>query len=82
VLHARPESGELDYLEGLLIGYRGYDRRGAEPHFAFGHGLSYTGWTYDSIAATRVRGGAARWCRPTSNCPTTTRRGRCACWPR
>src|SRR4029077_9811571 len=45
-----PEAGDLVYHEGLLVGYRGYDRAGTEPHFAFGHGLGYTDWTYESIA--------------------------------
>ena len=31
VLHSHQDAGELNYAEGLLIGYRGYDRRGAEP---------------------------------------------------
>jgi len=51
VLRARPEAGDLVYREGLLVGYRGYDRSGTEPHFAFGHGLGYTEWTYESLAA-------------------------------
>jgi beta-glucosidase len=50
VLRAHPEAGELVYREGLLVGYRGYDRTGTEPHFAFGHGLGYTDWEYESIA--------------------------------
>ncbi len=33
---------ELPYSEGLLIGYRSYDRRGVEPQAAFGFGLGYT----------------------------------------
>ncbi len=49
VLRARPDAGDLVYREGLLVGYRGYDRAGTEPHFAFGHGLGYTEWTYESL---------------------------------
>jgi beta-glucosidase len=49
VLRARPDAGDLVYREGLLVGYRGYDRTGTEPHFAFGHGLGYTEWTYESL---------------------------------
>ena len=49
VLHAHPEAGDLVYKEGLLVGYRGYDRSGIDPHFAFGHGLGYTDWTYEAI---------------------------------
>jgi beta-glucosidase len=36
------ELGELEYCDGVFPGYRGYLRRGISPHFAFGHGLSYS----------------------------------------
>jgi beta-glucosidase len=49
VLHAEPQAGDLVYAEGLLVGYRGYDRREIEPLFCFGHGLGYTDWTYESM---------------------------------
>ena len=51
VLHATPDGGRLEYREGLLIGYRGYDHAGTRPRFAFGHGLGYTTWAYESAAA-------------------------------
>ena len=51
VLHSVPEQGRLEYAEGLLIGYRGYDQAGRVPRFAFGHGLGYTTWDYLSVAA-------------------------------
>jgi beta-glucosidase len=51
VLHARPRSGALAYAEGLLVGYRGYDRRGTEPLFPFGHGLGYTAWEYEAMTS-------------------------------
>jgi beta-glucosidase len=51
VLHAVPDAGGLEYREGLLIGYRGYDRAGTKPRFPFGHGLGYTTWAYESAAA-------------------------------
>ncbi|HEY7323801.1 MAG TPA: glycoside hydrolase family 3 C-terminal domain-containing protein, partial [Streptosporangiaceae bacterium] len=54
VLHAKPaEDGTLDYAEGLLIGYRGYDAAGLEPAYPFGHGLGYTTWAYDSLDCAR-----------------------------
>ena len=49
VLHAQPEAGSLPYSEGLLVGYRGFDRKGTDPLFSFGHGLGYTDWTYESL---------------------------------
>ncbi len=49
VLRAYPEAGDLIYAEGLLVGYRGYDRSDVEPLFCFGHGLGYTDWTYESL---------------------------------
>ncbi len=53
VLHAKPKGGALTYSEGLLVGYRGYDRDEREPLFCFGHGLGYTEWSYDSLALER-----------------------------
>jgi beta-glucosidase len=46
VLAAEPHFGKLEYSEGLLVGYRGYDRAGTDPLFCFGHGLGYTEWEY------------------------------------
>ena len=54
VLHAVPENGRLSYDEGLLIGYRGYDAAGTCPLFAFGHGLGYTSWAYESLTADQA----------------------------
>lgn len=50
VLDAHPKAGDLVYAEGLLVGYRGYDRSGTDPLFCFGHGLGYTDWSYESLA--------------------------------
>ena len=56
-LHALPSGGELPYAEALLVGYRGYDHAGVEPLFAFGHGLGYTTWAYESLVAAPARAG-------------------------
>jgi beta-glucosidase len=50
VLHSVPDQDRLEYTEGLLIGYRGYDQAERAPRFAFGHGLGYTTWEYLSAA--------------------------------
>ncbi|WP_285778267.1 glycoside hydrolase family 3 C-terminal domain-containing protein [Microtetraspora sp. NBRC 13810] len=51
VLDVTPADGALSYDEGVFIGYRGWERLGRTPAFWFGHGLGYTTWSYDEIAA-------------------------------
>ncbi len=50
VLRAQPDNGTLVYSEGLLVGYRGFDRSGTAPLYPFGHGLGYANWAYQSIS--------------------------------
>lgn len=52
VLRVVPRDGVVEYDEGLFIGYRAWDRAGTPPRYAFGHGLGYTSWRYDDLAAT------------------------------
>jgi beta-glucosidase len=40
---------ELEYREGVNLGYRGFDAAGIEPRFAFGHGLGYTSFEFESL---------------------------------
>ena len=56
VLHAVPRDGQLRYSEGLLIGYRGFDRAGTSPRFPFGHGLGYTSWALESARPAMAPG--------------------------
>jgi beta-glucosidase len=51
VLDTTPAGGVLRYDEGVFIGYRGWERTGVAPRYAFGHGLGYTTWTYEQISA-------------------------------
>ena len=49
----------VEYKEGLYVGYRWADKYDVEPLFAFGHGLSYTDFTYgDAKAKASVKSGA------------------------
>lgn len=40
------ETKEVHYQEGLFVGYRYLDAYKIEPEFCFGHGLSYTSFSY------------------------------------
>lgn len=42
----------IDYAEGADVGYRWFARRGHEPMFAFGHGLSYTRFDYHDLVVS------------------------------
>lgn len=39
----------VEYREGVMVGYRYYDTEKTDILFPFGHGLSYTSFTYDDL---------------------------------
>ncbi len=55
--HFPGQDGSVSYEEGLLVGYRHYDTRGVDPRWCFGHGLSYTTFTYSALTVEEAAGG-------------------------
>jgi beta-glucosidase len=53
------DDNRVRYAEGVFVGYRGYERNGTQPQFAFGHGLSYTTFVYRDLQV-KARPAAAR----------------------
>lgn len=65
---------DLEYKEGLLVGYRWHDTRKVKPLFAFGHGLSYTTFDYGkprASAKTLNRDGSITISVPVTNTGAT-----------
>ncbi len=52
VIDVTPVDGKVEYSEGVHIGYRAWLRSGMSPAYPFGHGLGYTTWAIDDVAAT------------------------------
>ncbi len=41
--------GEVEYKEGILVGYRYFDTKNVEPEFPFGFGMSYTTFAFSNL---------------------------------
>ena len=89
ILDTTPVAGIVAYDEGVFIGYRGWDRGTVAPRYAFGHGLGYTTWNYESMSvdgqrvAVTVRNTGSRSGREVVQCyasPTTADAARPRRW--
>ena len=52
--HYPGENLEVDYAEGIYVGYRYFDTKSVEPAFPFGFGLSYTKFGYSDLKVAHV----------------------------
>ncbi len=50
---------QVDYKEGVFVGYRGYEKNGVKPLFPFGYGLSYTTFKYSNLSIKPINSGAS-----------------------
>nr|WP_238319376.1 glycoside hydrolase family 3 C-terminal domain-containing protein [Bacteroides propionicifaciens] len=52
-LNAYPGGDDVEYKEGLFVGYRWLDKHNIKPLFSFGHGLSYTSFSFGKAIADK-----------------------------
>lgn len=50
-VNGTPTLYDVIYQEGARVGYRWFEDQKLPPLFAFGHGLSYTGFAYENLKA-------------------------------
>lgn len=51
--HYPGENLQVDYAEGIYVGYRYFDKQKIAPLFPFGYGLSYTKFDYSDLKLSR-----------------------------
>jgi beta-glucosidase len=54
--HYPGENLEVDYAEGIYVGYRYFDTKNVEPAFPFGFGLSYSKFEYSDLKVSHFIG--------------------------
>ena len=58
--YPEPGTNRIVYDDGIFVGYRGYEEKGIEPLFPFGHGLSYTSFAYANLEVSPETTGDGR----------------------
>jgi len=58
---ARPGDPVVAYDEGLLVGYRWFGAKGVQPLYPFGHGLSYTRFSFSRPSVEASAAGHGKW---------------------
>lgn len=53
-LSFRVNHEQVNYMEGVYVGYRYYDSKNMEVLFPFGHGLSYTEFVYSDLKISKI----------------------------
>ncbi|MGH9405280.1 MAG: glycoside hydrolase family 3 C-terminal domain-containing protein [Terriglobia bacterium] len=56
--YEEPGSHDVDYREGIFIGYRYFDQASVKPLFPFGFGLSYTTFSFSGLRVTPAEASA------------------------
>lgn len=51
-----PAKGDVRYTEGATVGYKWFDAKNLAPLYPFGHGLTYTDFAYEALAARAIGG--------------------------
>lgn len=53
-----PQNVNVEYKEGIFVGYRHFDKENIDPLFCFGHGLSYTTFKYSNLKVKTKKNGS------------------------
>lgn len=51
------EAPQIQFTEGVFIDYRSFDARNITPIYEFGHGLSYTNFSYSNLVVKKLNVG-------------------------
>jgi beta-glucosidase len=58
--YPKKDMKQVEYSEGLFLGYRHFDRSTVKPRFPFGFGLSFTSFAYSNLTISPATGTLAQ----------------------